>query len=70
MTDKIKDHKRMQLLMACFDKLPYEQRNWISNLSFSLADEHIFRGTKEIIICKNYFDKGGKVRWISAESHN
>lgn len=56
--------------MACFDKLPYEQRNWISNLSFSLADEHIFRGTKEIIICKNYFDKGGKVRWISAESHN
>ena len=70
MTNSSVDHKRMKLLMACFDKLPYEQRNWISNLSFSIADEHIFRGTKEIAGCKEYLENGGRVHWVKGNGQN
>ena len=54
------DKSRMELVMRCFDRLPPDLREWISNLDFSLHDDHILRGADEIRYCKRWLENGGK----------
>ncbi len=53
------DMKRMVIVMKCFDKLPLHLREWITNLHFSLHDDHILRGADEVERCKVYIESGG-----------
>lgn len=46
--------------MKCYDKLPKHLREWISDLHFSLHDDHILRGTKEVEYCKQFIENGGQ----------
>lgn len=49
----------MLLVMRCFDKLPPHLREWIMSLHFSLHDDHILRGEKEVERCKAFIELGG-----------
>jgi hypothetical protein len=53
------DMQRMAIVMKCFDKLPLHLREWVSNLKFSLHDDHILRGTAEVERCKVFIESGG-----------
>ena len=64
------DHHRMKIVMSCFDKLPTELRLWISNLHFSLHDDHILRGEKEVRNCKTYIDGDGEVFYYEGNGQN
>lgn len=45
--------------MACFDKLPQYQRDWINNNEhLSLHDDHILRGKAEVDRCIAEVEKG------------
>lgn len=50
----------MTLVMRCFDKLPFHLREWVASLEFSLHDDHILMGTKEVERCKAYLESGGE----------
>jgi Family of unknown function (DUF6525) len=43
--------RRRVVVMACFDKLPRELREWIQSLPFNLHDDHILQGEKEVRRC-------------------
>lgn len=60
----------MQIVMECYDKLPYELREWISNLHFSLHDDHILRGENEVRNCKNDVESGGKINYLPGNGQN
>jgi hypothetical protein len=60
----------MNLVMECFDLLPADLRYWVSNLHFSLHDDHILRGTKEVRKCKNDIEAGGKVIFLPSNGQN
>jgi hypothetical protein len=64
------DHKRMVIVMTCFDKLPYEMRDWISNLHFSLHDDHILRGYKEVLMCKEWVESGKQINYYAGNGQN
>jgi hypothetical protein len=49
----------MAMVMRCYDKLPLHLRIWISNLHFSLHDDHILRGAGEVEQCKKFIESGG-----------
>lgn len=49
----------MVLVMQCYDKLPVHLRVWISDLHFSLHDDHILRGAQEVERCKAFIESGG-----------
>lgn len=45
--------------MACFDKLPQYQRDWINyNNKLNLHDDHILRGKDEVDRCILEVEKG------------
>ena len=56
--------------MSCFDKLPYELRDWIANLHFSLHDDHILRGEREVSRCKDYVDNDGEIKYYKGNGQN
>jgi len=60
----------MQIVMECFDRLPEELRVWISNLSFSLHDDHILRGKAEVQRCKDDIENGGLVIRLPGNGQN
>lgn len=60
----------MQIVMECYDKLPYELREWISNLHFSLHDDHILRGENEVRSCKIDVESGGKINYLPGNGQN
>jgi len=64
------DIRRMQIVMSCFDKLPFELRQWISQLHFSLHDDHILRGEREVRNCKIYVDSGGMIKYYKGNGQN
>lgn len=64
------DIKRMALVMCCYDKLPANLRTWISQLHFSLHDDHILRGAKEVERCKNFIESGGTHHEKSGNGQN
>lgn len=64
------DIHRMKIVMNCYDKLPVDLRNWISNLNFSLHDDHILRGEREIRKCKIYVDNGGRINYYKGNGQN
>ena len=64
------DIRRMQIVMSCFDKLSPELRQWISQLHFSLHDDHILRGEREVRNCKIYVDSGGKIKYYKGNGQN
>ena len=64
------DAHRMMIVMKCFDKLPAELREWVSNLHFSLHDDHILRGEKEIRHCKEYVESNGTVTYRKGNGQN
>jgi len=53
------DGQRMAIVMSCYDKLPIHLREWISELHFSLHDDHILRGAAEVERCKIFIESGG-----------
>lgn len=69
MVDNVDIH-RMQIVMQCFDKLPIELRKWISELNFSLHDDHILRGETEVRNCKIYVDSGGPIKYYKGNGQN
>lgn len=69
MDDQVDLH-RMKIVMTCFDKLPYELRDWIANLHFSLHDDHILRGQREVERCKDYIDNDGVVTYLKGNGQN
>lgn len=48
------------MVMSCYDKLPKELRDWVSDLHFNLHDDHILRGSKEVQQCKDFIESGGQ----------
>jgi hypothetical protein len=45
--------------MACFDKLPQYQRDWINNnTQLNLHDDHILRGKNEVDRCIQAVNNG------------
>ena len=64
------DLRRMKIVMDCYDKLPYELRDWIANLHFSLHDDHILRGINEVKYCKDYIDNDGEIVYIKGNGQN
>ena len=58
------NHQRLQIVMACFDKLSPEMRHWLNNLHFNIHDDHILKGQKEIERCKEFLDNGGQEHYI------
>jgi len=64
------DVRRMAIVMSCYDKLPYELREWIANLHFSLHDDHILRGAKEVYSCKAYVESNGEVTYRKGNGQN
>ena len=60
----------MQIVMECYDKLPEELRIWVSNLHFSLHDDHILRGTQEVQRCKDYIENGGQEIFLPGNGQN
>jgi hypothetical protein len=69
MNDNV-DIRRMRIVMACFDKLPLELRQWIAELHFSLHDDHILRGEREVRNCKIYVDNDGEIRYYKGNGQN
>ena len=51
--------QRMVLVLVCYDRLPLHLRYWISNLHFSLHDDHILRGAIDVEKCKQFIESGG-----------
>lgn len=64
------DIKKMELVMRCYDKLPVNLREWISSLNFSLHDDHILRGAKEVERCKDFIESGGTHHEKSGNGQN
>jgi hypothetical protein len=64
------DIRRMQIVMSCFDKLPFELRQWIAELHFSLHDDHILRGEHEVRNCKIYVENNGKINYYKGNGQN
>ena len=64
------NRNRMQLVMECYDNLPYELRNWIADLHFSLHDDHILRGKIEVGNCKIDVESGGKINYLPGNGQN
>jgi len=64
------DIRRLQIVMSCYDKLPPELRQWIANLDFSLHDDHILRGLKEIERCKIYVEGNGEISYYNGNGQN
>lgn len=60
----------MELVMRCYDKLPPHLREWVSSLSFSLHDDHILRGAKEVEQCKAFLDGGGEPHFRPGNGQN
>lgn len=60
----------MQVVMDCYDNLPYDLRMWISNLHFSLHDDHILRGEIEVRNCKTDVESGGKINYLPGNGQN
>jgi len=53
------DDNRRKVVMACFDKLPRYQRDWINNNpTLNLHDDHILRGKDEVDRCMAEVAKG------------
>jgi hypothetical protein len=53
------DYIRLQTVMACFDKLPQYQRDWINNnTQLNLHDDHILRGKNEVDRCIQAVNNG------------
>ena len=64
------DAHRMSVVMQCFDKLPKDLREWVSNLHFSLHDDHILRGEREIRECKLQLENNCRVIYKSGNGQN
>jgi hypothetical protein len=64
------DINRMKVVMSCYDKLPPELREWVSELYFSLHDDHILRGAKEVAGCKEFIESGGVPHFIKGNGQN
>jgi len=64
------DIHRMKIVMSCFDKLPADLRKWIAELHFSLHDDHILRGEREVRNCKIYVDNDGEIKYYKGNGQN
>ena len=64
------DIHRMKIVMNCFDKLPPELRQWIADLHFSLHDDHILRGIKEVQRCKIYVEGDNEISYYKGNGQN
>jgi len=64
------DTRRMAIVMQCFDKLPKELREWIANLHFSLHDDHILRGLKDVENAKKYVESNQPIIYKKGNGQN
>lgn len=70
MAETIRDQKRLEIVMKCYDKLSPELRQWVANLHFSLHDDHILKGINEIERCKEFLDGGGQEHYRPGNGQN